>query len=248
MLQNSLKIYLVNQDNFIYNQGYNFARERYSKFYKTICLPKENDYGVVIFWQNTLVGNLNLQLKQTNKLLKSEELFGQQHWQAYFQANSFQVGEMSALTISKKMPMILRQGTIIALSFGFITLLNILGIKYLTTIQFPSLSRIFNQTLNLPFFENTTIKNIESQIFQHYYWYSKDLPKIYYLNLSDSETIKTSNSFLSYLSYLGISTSFIPTLNLTNSIEPTYFNFRQYICQSDNSQVLLQDSNKLPVG
>jgi hypothetical protein len=241
----SLQIYFVEKDHFIYKKGYDLVKQNHHEPRNTSNLQDNNDYGVVIFWQNNLVGNINIQLKQPNKLLESELFFGEQHWQPYFQANDFQITEISALTLSKQMPMCLRQGTIIALSLGVITLLNMLGIYLATTIQYKWLDRTLKKTLQLPFFENKIIQNPQANIPNDYYWQAQESPKIYYLNLTDPETIKTYSSFFCYLNYLGISTNFIPALTLTNSIERTYANFRQYVWQLDDFVVLLKPSAKL---
>ncbi|AFZ37065.1 hypothetical protein Sta7437_3567 [Stanieria cyanosphaera PCC 7437] len=245
MLQESLQIYLVEQDNFIYKKGYMFAQECWQQKRCLINLPDQNNYGIVIFWKNDLIGNINIQLKQPNTLLTSESLFGEQHWQSYFQVNNFQITEISALSLSKKVPMSLRQGTIIALSLSVITLLNILGVNFITTIQHQWFYQALNKTLKLPFFENEMITINHNNLDDSYYWQSKDLIKIYYLNLADAETIKTYNSFFCYLNYLGINTNFLPAFQLTNSIEHTYSNFRKYVWQLDNYLNSHQFSNKL---
>lgn len=212
-----------------------------------INIPDQNDYGIVIFWKNDLVGNINIQLKQPNRLLTSESFFGEQHWQPYFQANNFQITEISAYTLSKKMPMLLRQGTIIALSLSVITLLNILGVNFITTIQHQWFYQVLNKALKLPFFENEIIQKNQNNIAEHYYWQNKESAKIYYLNLADSETIKTYSSFFCYLNYLGVKTNFVPAFKLTNSIEHTYANFRQHVWQLDNLLNFHQFSDKLQV-
>ncbi|BAU66875.1 hypothetical protein STA3757_42810 [Stanieria sp. NIES-3757] len=146
------------------------------------------------------------------------------------------------------MPRLLRQGTIIALSLSVITLLNILGVNFITTIQHQWFYQALNKALKLPFFENKIIQNSsrysalnrqsmielhQNNLADYYYWQSEESAKIYYLNLADLETIKTYNSFFCYLNYLGINTNFIPGFKLTNSIEHSYANFRQYVWQLD---------------
>ncbi len=222
-LQPLIETHIVEREDVFYQAGRNLAIEVYREVWNTQNLSDGNDYGVIVSCKGQILGNINIQLRKTNGFLKSEHFFGEKHWESYFQAEDFEIAEISALAISKDTPTELRRPIMMMLITGVQNMCRIKGIKSLTTVQHNYLLRILNKSLHLPFYKNTVVKKPNGDIPDDDYWRRDKYPSIYYLDILSFEMVNVCYTFLSYLNLSGIQTQFLPRVKQSRDLSYASF-------------------------
>lgn len=194
-LTSSMEVHLVDKNDIFYKKGRVLAEDVYRQVWNTEQLIDGNDYAIVVSRHGSVVGNINLQLRAENKLLKSEIFFGQEHWQEYYQGSPVHVGEVSALALSDDLPSEVRRPIMMMLILGIQILSRYEGIKFLVTVQHEFLIRVLSKSLHLPFFCNEIVKTPQGKLPSDKYWERKELPRIYYLEPNSNQTVDTCTSF-----------------------------------------------------
>ncbi|MGB5596094.1 MAG: hypothetical protein WBM32_20995 [Crocosphaera sp.] len=227
-LPSSMEVHLVDKNDIFYKKGRVLAEDIYRTVWNTENLIDGNDYGVVVMHNNDIVGNMNLQVKQNGKSLKSEIFFGEKHWQPYWGdfVTSTNIAEVSALAIDDDIAKEIRRPVMMMLILGMQNLCRLQNIEYLVTIQHEFLIRILRKTLDLPFWRNESVTIPKENLPKDDYWNRHQHPGLYYLEPLSFAVTDACYSFLSYLTSSGIQTSLIPRPNLTHG-EKTYNQFRR---------------------
>lgn len=216
-----MTVHLVNRNDIVYHKGRILAENVYRQVWNTENHLDDNDYAAVLFYGNRIVGNMNLQIKKTQSLLKSEIFFGANHWQSYHSnVMSDNLAEISGLSIAQDLPANMRKPTLMLLILGNYLLTQVLGINFLTTVQHDLVHRLLTKNLYLPFVENQIITTPQKNIPNDNYWRSSKSPKIYYFNIKDSQAISLAHSFFTYLNLIGIDFKF--SSRLSSSITPSF--------------------------
>lgn len=70
-----LKIEIAGKGNISYQQGRQLAEKMYREVWNTNKLVDCNDYAVIVSMNSLAIGNINIQLRQNDSLLKSESFF-----------------------------------------------------------------------------------------------------------------------------------------------------------------------------
>ena len=208
-LASPLEIHLVDNSDIFYKKGRILSENTYRQVWNTEQLIDGNDQGIVIVCQGNIVGNMNLQLKTKNKLLKSETFFGVEHWKHYFDTYHSKTVEISGLAINKEVDYSMKQPIMMLLLFGAYSISRTLGIKFWTTIQRQALNRILTKKLDLPFLLNEIVTSPCGNLPNDKYWNNSEQPMIYYLDLLNFQTLKAFNSFLCYLNAIGVDLKFL---------------------------------------
>ncbi len=206
--QNDFQVFIVSRQNPIYWQGRKIAQLMYQQVWATEHLVDNNDYAAVVFWQGSIIANVNVQLRKENGYLKSELFFQKEHWQSYFNLDGYNLAEISGLAISDKIPSSLSRSALMMLILGLRILQYSLNIRFYTTVQHEFLIRILNQSLNLPFQVNEIITQPSKGIPQDKYWQRDKLPRIYYLDGHHEQSVKACDSYFYYLNLMGIKLGF----------------------------------------
>ena len=222
----SLEVHLVHKGDIFYTKGRKLAENVYRQIWGTEGLVDGNDYGIVVSQNGTVLGNLNIQLRKPEKLLKSEGFFCKEHWSDYFSAANADIAEASALAVAQDAPTHLRRPIIMMLMTGLKTFCRLEGIKYLVTIQHKYLFRIFTKSLHLPFFPNQIVKQPQPEVPQDHYWQREKPPSIYYAKPLSEGFTDSCSSFLFYLSMLGIQTAFYPRVKKYENLQFSTFRKR----------------------
>jgi hypothetical protein len=207
-IRNDLEIFIVSKEDPIYQEGRQIAKLMYRKVWGTENLVDSNEYAAVVFWQDSAIANVNIQLKRENNYLQSELFFEQEHWQPYFSLDKHGLAEVSGLAISEQIPSSLSRPVIMTLILGLRIMHYTLNIRLYTTVQHEFLIKILNKGLNLTFKVNELIKYPSQSIPQDRYWQQKKVPRIYYLDPYSDQCIKACDSYFYYLNYLGHKISF----------------------------------------
>lgn len=210
-IQTSIETHIVEREDIFYSKGRNLAKAVYKEVWNTEHLVDGNDYGIVVVCNGKVLGNANIQEKKPGKLLKSEVFFGQSHWEHYFTASDYEIAEISALAVSQDAPAEMRRPIMMMLITGIQNLCRIKGIKMIATVQHDYLIRILTKSLNLPFFQNQSIKKPQTtNLPNDDYWKRVKPPALYYLDPLGNEGTQACYSFLNYLHLSGMQTSFYP--------------------------------------
>ena len=197
LLTELLKVHLAHKEDKLYTQGRNLAENVYRQIWATENLIDGNDYGVVVVSQSgKVLGNLNIQLKRSGELLKSEVFFREKHWQDYTNISDSEVAEISALAIAQDAPTELRRPIMMTLILGIHLISCLQDINFWVTVQHDYLIRILSKSLRLPFFRNEICLTPEGKVPNDNYWMRKKLPKLYYLAPNSIQTINTCASYL----------------------------------------------------
>ena len=218
-----LEVHLVHKGDIFYAKGRKLAENVYRQIWGTENLIDGNDYGIVVSHDGKVLGNMNIQLRKPEKLLKSESFFCREHWQQYFSATNTNIAEASALAIDRDTPTNLRRPIMMMLMTGLQTFCRLEGIKYLVTIQHDYLIRILTKSLHLPFFPNQMVKKPQAEIPQDSYWQREKLPSIYYSEPLGAGFTDACSSFFFYLSMSGIQTAFYPRVKKNNKLHFSTF-------------------------
>jgi hypothetical protein len=231
-----LEAHIVNKKDIFYTKGRNLAKNIYREVWNTENLIDGNDYGIVVSQNSNVVGNLNIQLKQSGKSLKSENFFGKKHWCNYFKGTDNQVAEVSALALAQDAPTELRRPIIMMLIMAVQSLCRLEEINFLVTIQHDYLLRILTKSLHLPFFQNQVIRQPQDNVPNDNYWNRVKSPSLYYVQPLSSEFIESCYSFFSYLNMSGIKTAFYPRAKSSEAL--SYAAFRSLWNQDKASNLI----------
>ena len=223
--QTSIETHIVERGDIYYTKGRNLAKAVYKEVWNTKNLVDGNDYAIVVACNGEVLGNVNIQLKHPGKLLKSEIFFGESHWESYFDVSSSEIAEISALAISQEAPTNLRRPIMMMLITGIQNLCRIKQISKVATVQHDYLIRILTKSLKLPFFKNCKVDMPTESIPNDDYWKRTKAPALYYLETMQSSIMETCYSFLSYLNFSGIQTTFLPRVKTEK--QPSYAAFRK---------------------
>ena len=224
-LSDCLKIFIVDKYDNLYKEGRDLAQQMYNKVWNTSNLIDANDYAVVIYCGNMIVGNVNIELGREGNLLKSEVFFEKQHWKNYLSASRTDLIEISGLCINDEIPNKLSRPVMMLLILGLQSLHNSLGIRYMTTVQHKYLIRILKKSLNLPFFRNEVLNVPLGSIPDDNYWKQDKMPSLYYVDGHSNEAIKACNSMFCYLNFLGFKISFESKINKSEISYSEFWNF-----------------------
>ncbi|MDJ0743390.1 MAG: hypothetical protein QNJ32_08510 [Xenococcaceae cyanobacterium MO_167.B27] len=218
-----METHLVDRGDIFYTKGRNLAKEVYRDVWNTSKLIDGNDFGVIVTCNGEVLGNANIQLKGTDKLLKSEVFFGAKHWQSYFTVADSEIAEISALAIAQNAAEELRRPIMMMLITGIQNICRIQGIKYISTVQHSYLLRILRKSLGLPFFQNQVVNQPQANVPDDNYWNRGKLPAIYYLEPLSIDVVNACYSFFSYLNFSGIQTKFFPRIKQTSKLSYATF-------------------------
>ena len=202
-----LKVHLARKGDELYLRGRNVAENVYRQIWGTENLIDGNDYGVIVSQNGKVLGNLNIQLKRSGELLKSELFFGQKHWQNYTDVHYSETAEISALAIAQDAPKQLRRPTMMTLILGIHLICCLQNINFLVTVQHDYLIRILSKSLRLPFFRNEIKKIPQGKVPHDNYWIREKLPRLYYLAPNSIQTINACASYLNHLPMARIESS-----------------------------------------
>ena len=201
-------IFIVSKQDPIYHEGRQIAKIMYNQVWGTENLLDNNDYGTVVFWKDSAIANINIQLRGQNNYLKSELFFQKEHWQPYFSLDEYALAEISGLAISDQLPSSLSRPVLMMLILGLRILRYSLNVRFYTTIQHDFLIKILNKNLNLAFQINELINCPGQTIPEDCYWQQKKRPKLYYLDTHNPQCINACDSYFYYLNFLGYRLSF----------------------------------------
>ena len=223
--QTSIETHIVERGDIYYTKGRNLAKAVYNKVWNTENLVDGNDYAVVVACDGKVLGNINLQLKHNERPLKSEIFFDESHWESYFEITDSQIAEVSALAISDEAPANLRRPIMMMLIAGIQNLCRIKGITKVATVQHDYLIRILTKSLQLPFLKNEVLTIPTATVPDDDYWKRGKSPALYYLDIISFEVMNVCYSFLNYLNFSGIQTTFLPRIKVDE--QPSYAVFRR---------------------
>jgi hypothetical protein len=219
-----IEVHIVDRNDLLYAKGRTLAKQVYRQVWETENLIDNNDYGIVISTQGSVIGNINVQIRKANSLLKSEVFFGQEHWHHYFQTDPTAVAEISGLAIAEDLASDLRRPVMMLLIFGMYMLYRPLGVKYAVTIQHKFLMRILTKSLFLNFFRNEIITSPqEEKIPDDCYWNRAEPPQLYYIASDTLEVAESCYSFFFYLNMIGLRTTFFPRALKTSNLSYASF-------------------------
>lgn len=217
-----MEVHIVDINDIFYKKGRILAENVYRQVWNTENLIDGNDYAVVVSLQGEVIGNMNLQVKSSEKLLKSETFFGQEHWKDYFCDSDASIAELSALAISRSVSQEISQYTMMSLIAGMNNLCRLKNIKLLVTVQHQCLIRMLTKRLNLPFVKNPRVTIPQESVPDDDYWKTDKHPGLYYLNTLSSSAIESAYSILTYLTLTGIPTAFFPRVQKTDLCYSTF--------------------------
>lgn len=219
-----IEVHLVDKNDVFYQKGRILAENVYRQVWNTENLVDGNDYAVVVVSEDRVIGNFNIEIRRPNKHLKSEVFFKSDHWDSYFSGSYDRVAELSGLSVSQALPIEARQFILMILFFGTYTICQILGIDFWVTVQRKALNRILTKRLRLGFFPNEFVMKPQKEVPNDNYWNSSELPKIYYLDLKDSENINAFSLFSPYLSLMGVRWKFLSRFQSDSLPFSTFYN------------------------
>ncbi len=199
LTQATFSVHLVKKGDIYYQKGRDLAQDVYRQVWKTERLVDSNDYGIVIEYGDQILGNMNIQLRQEDNLLKSEVFFKPEHWKGYFDASPMETVEISGIAIAQDTPSEIRQLVMMLLLHGGWTITRSLGIRFWSTIQHRMLYLMLTRRLGLSFLPNEGVTCPSAQIPSDDYWQGAEPPRIYYLDLENFQTLQTFNLFFCYL-------------------------------------------------
>lgn len=208
-----MEVHLVDKHDIFYKKGRLLAEDAYRKTWNTEHLIDGNNYAVVVSHMGKVLGNMNLQLRAEEKLLKSEKFFGQEHWSGYFRPSMTSVAELSALAVAPDLPSELSRPVMMMLILGMQSLGRLKNISLVVTVQHEFLIRVLQQGLHLPFLCNEQVKTPQGELPNDDYWNQKKSPRLYYLEPNSHQVVETCFSFFCYLNTSGISTVFYPRIH-----------------------------------
>ncbi|MEM6445610.1 MAG: hypothetical protein AAF704_03480 [Cyanobacteria bacterium P01_D01_bin.123] len=210
----SLEVHIVPRADLFYRRGRTLAQEVYNEVWGTDALIDGNQYGAIVTCGGIPIGNVNIQTKRDESdLLKSENLYGCNHWHPEIRDCAEAIAEISGLAISVDVPQHLRRPAMMMLILGLQMLSRSLDIRHYVTIQRDSLIRVLTSSLQLPFRRNERIVTPVAETPSDRYWCDGQVPRLYYLELASSQAIDACASFFCYLSAAGWQMAFYPRIN-----------------------------------
>ncbi len=232
VLSSPIEVHLVDKNDVFYHKGRILAEDVYRQVWNTENLVDGNDYGIVVVSNNTVVGNVNLQLKNSQTPLKSETFFREKHWEYYFNTSSERIAELSGLSASQEISPEARKIVSIILFLGLHISCKSLGIDLLVTVQRKALNRILSKRFNFIFVTNQHIITPQKQVPNDKYWKSSEMPQLHYLNVKSTHNINSMNRSSHYLDLKGIDVEFLPRLRTSSTAYPFVHHVGSYESQS----------------
>lgn len=186
-----------NSDAFI--QGRKIAKKEYYKYWGTQRMSDDYDVGIIAYSGDTPIANINIQFGTKKNKLFSEHYYGHQHWLEYCNIDRIRTGELCGLsiddTVSNKTKPLLLAGLIV---MSHLTARS-KGIVLFATIQRPALLRKLANSMGYPFQAAQSCTINKNNIPQDRYWINDTPPKLYFIDLINTNTINASFDLLSYL-------------------------------------------------
>ncbi len=183
------------KNDFLYIDGRKLAAKVYNRVWKTEYLEDNNDLAIVVIGNQTIMGNVNLQLGKNSTLFRSEVFFEKEHWYAYLPVNRLMFTEVSALAIDVDVSIIERKTILMMLIFGVHYFCNNYGIKYLITVQHRQLASILSKSLKLPLLKNETAHISNENNRRDCYCPKKLSPALYYLDIESEAVVEAIQNF-----------------------------------------------------
>lgn len=214
---NHFSVYSVKKGNFLYRKGRELAEDVYREVWNTEKLVDGNDYSIIITIDNQVVGNANIQARKSSNLLKSETFFREKHWHGFLDINPSEIAEISGLAIHRSLDLCDRKAIMMLLVIGAYRLCSKNNIKFWTAIQRKALNRMLVKSLKMPFFSNQFLQRPSQELPQDKYWSGSEIPKLYYLDLTDNKMFDVIQSFLLHPSIVNSNPQFISMIHDSNA-------------------------------
>ncbi|WP_013323703.1 hypothetical protein [Gloeothece verrucosa] len=230
----SIEVHLVDTNDIFYKRGRLLAEKVYHEVWNTEHLIDGNDYAVVISLEGEVIGNMNLQVRSPQKLLKSEKFFGREHWKYNFDEYNLPIAEISAFAISRHLSLDLSRLVMMSLIAGMQNICRLEAIKLIVTVQHESLMRIL-KSLHLPFHKNQMVTIPQGNLPDDDYWNRQKAPGLYYIQPLSLEVVECCYSYLVYMTLKGVSTAFLPR---TQKADLSYSTFRKSWTHNQQAFVL----------
>lgn len=218
-----VEVHIVHKGDEYYTKGRKLAENVYRQVWGTENLLDGNDYGVIVSQNGKILGNINIQLRRSRDLLKSEVFFGKRHWQNYSDSHHAQIGELSALALAQDVPKHLRRPTMMTLILGIYLICHAENINFVATVQHDYLIRILSKSLHLPFFRNEYVQHLNGEVPNDNYWNRGKLPRLYYFLPDSLHTINACASFLNRLPKTKIIKSHFPAIEAGRFLDRSAF-------------------------
>lgn len=219
-----IEVHLVDKDDIFYQKGRILAEDVYRQIWKTDHLIDGNDYAALVVCNNTVLGNMNLQTRNSRNLLKSEVFFQKKHWEDYLSVPAENIAELSGLSVSQELPVEYRQLVLMILILGASTISHSLEVDVWATVQRKALNRILAKRFRLSFISNTKVIRPQKEVPKDKYWNSSEMPQIHYLDLKKSQNINAFGLFYAYLHLQGINLKFLPRFRSLSMPFSTFYN------------------------
>ncbi len=224
ILSSPIEVHLVDKNDVFYHKGRILAEDVYRQVWNTDNLIDGNDYAAVVVSNNTVIGNMNLQTRNSQKLLKSEVFFQTKHWENYLSIAPENIAELSGLSVSQELPLESRQLILMILILGASTISHSLEVDVWATVQRKALNRILAKRFRLSFISNTQILRPKKEVPKDKYWESSEMPQIHYLDLKKDQNINSFGLFYAYLHLQGIHLKFLPRFRSLSMPFSTFYN------------------------
>ncbi len=219
-----IEVHLVDKNDVFYQKGRILAEDVYRQVWNTDHLMDGNDYGAVVVCNNTVIGNMNLQTRNRQNLLKSEVFFQPKHWEDYLSIPPENIAELSGLSVSQDLPVESRQLVLMILILGASTISHRLEVNVWATVQRKALNRILAKRFRLSFISNTQVIRPQKEVPKDKYWDSSEMPQIHYLDLKNEQNINSFSLFYAYLHLQGINLKFLPRFRSLSMPFSTFYN------------------------
>lgn len=232
VLSSPIEVHLVDKNDVFYHKGRILAEDVYRQVWKTENLVDGNDYGIVVVSNNTVVGNVNLQVKDHQEPLKSETFFKEKHWEYYFDRSSERIAELSGLSASQDISPEARKVVSMILFLGLHISCQSLGLDLLVTVQRKALNRILSKRFNFLFVTNQHIIRPQQQVPNDKYWKSSEIPQLHYFDVKHPQNVNSLSLSYAYLHLKGLNVKFLPRFRSSSMSYSTFCNNCSYESQS----------------
>ncbi|UTM58451.1 hypothetical protein L4174_006325 [Photobacterium sp. CCB-ST2H9] len=192
-----LKFITSNYDQEEYQIGHRLAKRVYQRAWGTKSLSDDHSASVIAMLNSEVVGNLCIHLR--NQKLPCENYF---HFQNEIEKDVL-VAELCSLAIAVETPKQVRNDILL----GLISAVNTFGIvhnisKYYTIQRISLLSRL-KVKLNYPFHQVDEAIPITAAQPNDSYWRNNQTPKLYSIDNTDPQTMKSSLQSIAFLNRRG---------------------------------------------
>ncbi len=179
--------------------GRSLAKEMYSKKWSTKNMCDDYDIGIVAFYGDIPIGNINIQLKKKRTYIPSERYFEPGLYPEFMNVENNKIGELCGLAISDNLHRIPREYVLggLILNAHLAAMQN--SISVFATVQKKQLINKLINEYNYPFFESKGANLKCDNMPDDNYWKHEGAPSLYYINLYDIDTINASFHLLTQL-------------------------------------------------